>query len=362
MSYYKNTPKFFLGANSPSGFVSCFNHLYYPEDNWFCYIIKGGPGTGKSSLMKQIANYAINNNRRPELIYCSTDPNSLDAVILKDLKVSIVDGTAPHCLDPIYPGVTDKIINLGDYWDEKALIKHKGDILKTINKNTLFHKRASGYLYACKGVKNSIELIARKALNNEKILSFSKKIAKKLFKRKSFEKGKEKIRFISAITPYGIIFFEDTVKSLCSEIYVIEDKFRVASPIILEAIKNAALDLGHNVISCYCPLAPKDKLECLIFPEDKIAFAVSNPNHPLETLKSIGKKINATRFLDKELLSANIKLLNFDKKIEKELLNAAIENLKNAKDIHDSIESYYIPNMNFKEIDKLSKKLINEIF
>ena len=44
----------FLGANTPKGFVSFFDELYNPYDNCSAYIIKGGPGTGKSTLMKAI--------------------------------------------------------------------------------------------------------------------------------------------------------------------------------------------------------------------------------------------------------------------------------------------------------------------
>ena len=79
-------PKFFLGANSPYGFISIFNNLYYPEEDWFAYIIKGGPGTGKSTLMKKLAKEANLRGINTELIYCSSDPSSLDAVIFPQLK------------------------------------------------------------------------------------------------------------------------------------------------------------------------------------------------------------------------------------------------------------------------------------
>lgn len=89
-------PKYFLGANTPSGFVSRFDHLYDPDDGWFAYILKGGPGTGKSTLMKRAAKEACSAQIKTELIYCSSDPHSLDAVIFPEIKVCIVDGTAPH--------------------------------------------------------------------------------------------------------------------------------------------------------------------------------------------------------------------------------------------------------------------------
>lgn len=88
--------EFFLGANTPQGFVSRFDQLADPLDGWREFVIKGGPGTGKSSMMKRIAAEAGARCEHVELIHCSSDVDSLDGVILHDIKTSIADGTAPH--------------------------------------------------------------------------------------------------------------------------------------------------------------------------------------------------------------------------------------------------------------------------
>ena len=46
--------KYFLGANSAEGFLSFFDRCYAADGEWKTYIMKGGPGTGKSSFMKYI--------------------------------------------------------------------------------------------------------------------------------------------------------------------------------------------------------------------------------------------------------------------------------------------------------------------
>ena len=46
--------KYFLGCSSPEGFHSFFGELCPTHSGGYTYIIKGGPGTGKSSLMKRI--------------------------------------------------------------------------------------------------------------------------------------------------------------------------------------------------------------------------------------------------------------------------------------------------------------------
>ena len=76
----------FMGANSPIGFCSFFEEIYNPYKNHHPYIIKGGPGTGKSTVMKKVARKAEEKGYDTELIYCSSDPSSLDGIIVKNIK------------------------------------------------------------------------------------------------------------------------------------------------------------------------------------------------------------------------------------------------------------------------------------
>ena len=51
----KNDISFFLGTNSGTGFYSLFYDLTEHATPYSTFIIKGGPGTGKSGLMKKVA-------------------------------------------------------------------------------------------------------------------------------------------------------------------------------------------------------------------------------------------------------------------------------------------------------------------
>ena len=92
--------QYFLGANSPAGFYSLYDQMLPPEQARAIYILKGGPGCGKSTLMRKIGAWAEEAGLRPEYILCSGDPDSLDAVILPDRRVAVVDGTAPQGVVP----------------------------------------------------------------------------------------------------------------------------------------------------------------------------------------------------------------------------------------------------------------------
>ena len=92
--------QYFLGANSPTGFYSLYDHLLSPEEARAIYILKGGPGCGKSTLMRKIGAWAEEAGLETEYILCSGDSDSLDAVILPAVGTAIVDGTAPQGVVP----------------------------------------------------------------------------------------------------------------------------------------------------------------------------------------------------------------------------------------------------------------------
>ena len=88
--------RYFLGANTAKGFFSVYEDFCKPDSGNFLYVIKGGPGCGKSSFMKAIGRAAEDAGLDVEYVLCSGDPDSLDAVVFPALNTAIVDGTAPH--------------------------------------------------------------------------------------------------------------------------------------------------------------------------------------------------------------------------------------------------------------------------
>jgi len=88
--------RFFMGASTPGGFVSYTDELYEKNGEWRAFLIKGGAGTGKSSLMHKVLEHMKQRGVEGVSILCSSDPKSLDGVIFPSVKACIVDATAPH--------------------------------------------------------------------------------------------------------------------------------------------------------------------------------------------------------------------------------------------------------------------------
>ena len=87
---------FFVGANSGEGFRNLFSEMVDIEDTYDFMVLKGGPGVGKNTFMREIGRTMEEAGTPVEYLWCSGDPDSLDAVVLPGKQVAIVDGTAPH--------------------------------------------------------------------------------------------------------------------------------------------------------------------------------------------------------------------------------------------------------------------------
>lgn len=356
----KTYQKFFLGANSAEGFVSHFGDSYIPGI-WRAYIIKGGPGTGKSSFMKYIAARAEAKGYSVIFCPCSSDPDSLDGVIIEEIKTVILDGTAPHVVEPILPGACENIINLGDFWDDEKLFYSATKIAEAATANSRFHKTVSAYLSAAGEVIYDNLKIAKFFTDRKSVLRFAKRLSEKHLPKKPGVKGGEFVRFISGITPKGILSFSNTVTGFYKNIVIIEDKFGSVSGEIMKYLRAAAKEKGYDIISLKSPFLPSEITDHILIPELSLAFVTENDYIKFDINK---RRIHARRFINKTAAKKYRARMLFNKKVSKQLLSGAISTLKIAKESHDILEKFYIDSMDFTALSEFAieteKKIIPE--
>lgn len=92
---------FFLGANSGDGFQNLFSQITDLEDTYDLMVLKGGPGVGKNTFMREVGRAMEAAGTPVEYLWCSGDPDSLDGVVLPALRCAVVDGTSPHGIAPL---------------------------------------------------------------------------------------------------------------------------------------------------------------------------------------------------------------------------------------------------------------------
>ncbi|MFR4009147.1 MAG: hypothetical protein ACLT0Y_07675 [Christensenellales bacterium] len=83
-----------------------------------------------------------------EFLHCSSDNDSLDGILVPSKGLMMVDGTAPHIVDPDLPGAVDGIVNLGTCLNETAMQEKAPQIHQTKQKISARFRRAYRYLAA----------------------------------------------------------------------------------------------------------------------------------------------------------------------------------------------------------------------
>lgn len=348
--------KYFLGANSTLGFVSCFDLSYSVKNGDTAYIIKGGPGTGKSSLMKYIAAKANDAGKTVELFPCSSDPESLDGIRILPDNIVFLDGTAPHIVEPKHPGICEHIINTGEFWDKKNLTANREEILMLMAENKAYHARASRYIIAAGKLLSDNMSIQEKCADKKKIVSFAKHLSAR-FITKKVGKGQVTERFLSGTTPKGVVFFSSTLLKETTKRIIVSDKYGYVASQIMSTLLTEAVTKGHDVIQVKNAFFPNEITDHIIIPSLNIAFCTENDYMHINTDE---RRIHSRRFEDKNF-KKNREKLRFNKNAAKEMLLAATESLYFAKKVHDDLESYYIKAMDFDALAKLTEKLAKEI-
>lgn len=317
--------RYFLGAgNTCKLFKNYFDNILYGDDG-FEYILKGGPGTGKSSFMKKVGEYFENRGFQVEYFFCSSDIDSLDGIRIVEKNICIVDGTAPHVTEASIPGVKEKIINLGMFINDN-IVKNKNEITsKLISKNKCF-KLGYSYLTAIDELIQVERLIQE--VDIKTVIKKSNKILAKI-NINSLEKGVERKLFISYLAINGIQSLYE--KNSFKKIIQLNCKNMFEGEQILEEIRKTLIQNNIYFVSFLSLLDPT-KVESILIPSINLVVENNNKNFIFEN----------QQMLDELILKAG-------------------ESINNAKYYHKQIEEFYITNMDFDGINKLRTNIIKEI-
>lgn len=352
--------EFFPGGNTFLGFFSYYDYLT-PPDATRIMIIKGGPGVGKSSFMKALAVEMGELGFDVELHHCSSDHNSLDGIVFPRIEAALIDGTSPHIIDPRHPGAVDEIINLGDYWDEKGIRRGKNEIIELNREISRNFNRAYRYLKAAKEIYDDLEIINSEGLMKGKANKIAAELLDEIFSgyRTADKPGSLRKLFASAITPEGFQNFLPSLLESGLQIFAITGGVGSGKATLLNKVLTAALEKGFNCEGYYCAFDPY-KLEHLIIPEIGVAFTTSVEPHTYPKDQA-ERTIDMNQCISPNILAKYGELIDSELKIIEEFFGIAIKLIAKAKRLHDQMEEYYIPNMNFAAINELRQRILERL-
>lgn len=257
----------------------------------------------------------------------------------------------------ILNGLIIEIINLGEHWNEAGMIENKQEILSCNKGVGDYFRSAYRYLAAAKEIQDDIDIMVNEAVDRSKFNKLLLNLKGELMDSIEIKENSGSIRhlFDSSITPDGVVDYIETIVTDNHKCYYIKGDYSMGYTEIMSKFAEAYSIRGYNVELYHQPLNP-DRLQTLVV--DKLGIGIT-VNPKLESKANKVIDLNDTIIANK--LQKNHETIEDDKDMMKNLLNEAISRIAKAKKLHDKMETYYISNMNFDEIDKVKEKTIDRI-
>lgn len=359
------TRHYFPGNNTPQGFFSYYDYILKQREAEKIYCLKGGPGLGKSTFMRHIGETMLQEGEDVDFLHCSSDPDSLDGILLRNKRVAMIDGTSPHIVDPINPGAVDTIIHLGEYWNEQGIRRNRQLVLDCSDHLKDHYARAYSYLGAAGKIHEGLGRIYDTYLNKPQLYKKAASIINKelTHKKLSPTPGTVRKQFASALTPKGYVNYIPSLMAEATRVYLIQGPAGMNGSRLTRLFLESALQRGYDVECYYCSMSPAEKPEHLYIPQIKTAFVSSNQFHSLSKDDFEGKVtvIDMNRWIDiPDNSSAQIHEESMTQ-LMSQLLEKAFQCFREAKKEHDLLEQAYAPNMDFSRLEPLREKILAEI-
>ena len=334
---------FFAGGNTARGFYSCFDGILPAAEQKRMYYVKGGPGVGKSTLMRRVAQAAENKGYGVTYFHCSSDPDSLDGMSIPQLGFGMMDATAPHIYDPVVPGARDTLLSLGDFLDEEALAPHAGSIGQLQKEISARFARCYRYLAAAEQVLQAAPAAVENPIK-------AAETAQEWIRQLPLRGGRGHVRrlFASAFTPRGL--WEVLDFSHLERRVTLDCPHGADASQLFKTLSSEACARGLDVIELLHPLSPK-RIAHLLLPAHGLAFCTGQRGP-----RATGDLLEAECVFD--FTGANEQEQSFDKNAYELLCQRATEQLVSAKSLHDELEAYYVRHMDFARWQEALEKVI----
>ncbi len=340
---------FFAGANTASGFHSFYPDIFDERELTRLYMIKGGPGSGKSTMMRRFIKQAKEAGLRTEAYLCGSDPHSLDVAVVRSERASVamIDATSPHAYDARYPGCAAQIFDCGAFWDPCALRSHRDTIMALADAKSAAFGRAYRYVAALGGVRHDLRRLAEAALDMPKLSAACNRFVSSLGSGEgetyaprcanSFSMRAEGV--IDAFADFSTVTVTDSVSS---------------APAFLSVLRKelAAVDFG---VIPLIDSVENDVITGLVIPSKKLRIVCTDTID-----KSAVRNFNMNRFLKRDVLAANRNKRDFARKCAATLTEGAAQSFAEAGICHFALEDIYVAAMDFDALDAAARPILDE--
>lgn len=352
----------FAAANSGRGFRSFYREIFGEGGIERRYLIKGGPGTGKSSFMRQVAELSAKRGAEVEYYRCSSDPESLDGIVL-DRRIAVFDATAPHAEDPDLCGARDEIVDLGVFWDADALFSKRAEIESLCAKKKEEYALAYKFLEAALAVSDASHAIAAPIVKLDKLRRAVRRTLSCMPDGDGYSLMAGLVGSIGMKGVRRLDYYERRARRLVA----IEDFMGIGGLYLLEVAREGArkqrkLRISYDPIDTSLP-------DAILFEDDLTAFVLAPTEDDSEIIKKADTVVRCRRFADMSELG--LRERNERKRIRSDyrsavrlreaLCDSAAERMRRAGELHFELEKIYGEAMDFSALSRFCRSMAERI-
>lgn len=351
---------YFAASNSRNGFHSYYEQCFRHKVDRLLYI-KGGPGTGKSTLMRRVARYGEARGYRAEYYYCSSDADSLDAVLLygEQGSVGLLDATAPHAMEPTLPGVAEDLIDLGQFWDADVLTARREDVTRLNKEKSDGYRAAYRYLAGAGEISDVLWEAIAPCVDKTRLSRTATRLLKGTAKGEG--RGSVSIGLCDSVGMRGRVRL-DTYLRQAARVCLIEDYLDTAYLLTRELGERAA-EYGMNMRISYHPILP-DHIDALLLEDSKTVFLVCE-TEKIEALRAVaphGRVVSMRRLIEPTIMRKKRENIRQTYRLREALIGGAQDELKKVSKAHFELESIYSAAMDFDAKERYTKALCEKLF
>ncbi len=327
----------FAGANTEVGYKGYLPDILASADRVF--IIKGSPGSGKSTLMKRVAETAESEGHRVDRVFCSADPLSLDAVIVPGLSIAVADGTSPHTMDTPEVGIRDTLIDIGRYLDTGVLAARAAEVRGIVREKKLRYAEAYKFISAAVNASRAAADAVCRSLDREKLERYLDRLYAGHIR--SGRKGDVEYRPAAAFTGSGREVADAFPEA--ETVYEVTRGRGSGSAVLSGLLRRAEAEGEETVVSP--SETDSESLNAVYFPGRAVLVCDSRLGFRAD------RHINMERFIKKDLLRTCSGFVRMAGTLASGLYDSAEERLREAGKLHGILERIYGEAMDFSGID-----------
>jgi len=231
------------------------------------YILKGAPGSGKSTFMRLLGESFSEQGYEVEFWVSAADPASPEGVLIPQLQAAVVNGSLAYPIDPRYPGLTGDIIYMGDYWDKHLIQQYGQKIMELCDDQEQHRHQAAAALNSAAAVKETVKQQAAAYLDLGKMHQLIDHLAQEILASYQAEKH----YFASAVTAEGMINYMDEISSSCKKRYVFQGPAGSGKSTVMMDLAARARAKGYSLEYYHCGLEA-DSMQMIIILDLQIAL------------------------------------------------------------------------------------------